>query len=289
VKILFDEGVRNQKIEYFTTIEYFPNTFYSHNLSSSSDGIFHLDLKGVENRTIVFTYNKFHAEIYVGKNDSVEVLIGEGRQSLSFKGENALMHENFNQIMDETFMPKSRYRYLFDYRESYLTPAELIIDITQNVDNEQKKIRDLLNPTPSSFQCYKVYLNTLKLSMLGAIKAEFPRHLEFYDYFDEILEILNIDYDIINKSSAGFGYYYIYYKVGEVSYETSIDNWLDKYSDSILKAPENIKDYLIQCQYIGEYHTIRDLRDWCGIYEEVKCEFSKVFFKDFFKNHFPCN
>jgi hypothetical protein len=97
------------------------------------------------------------------------------------------MHKAFNQIMDKTFLPEKRYRYLFDYRELYLTPAELILDITQNVENELKKMHNLFNPTPSSFQCYKVYLNTLKLTMLGVIKTEFPRHLEFYAYFDKIL------------------------------------------------------------------------------------------------------
>jgi len=292
VRILFDESIIDQEIKYFPTIKKFPNILYGHKLLPNSDGAFYLDLKGVENRTINFTYKKFNAEIYVGKNDSIEIFIGEGRQNLSFKGENALMHEAFNQIMDETFLPEKRYHYLFNFKNSNLTPAELILEIAKKVKNEQKRIHNLLNPTPNSFQCYEVYLNTLKLSMLAAVKAEFPQHLEFYDYFDEILKILNINHDIINKSSAGFHYYYIYYKVGDISYasyESFTEPWLKKYSDSILKAPGNVKDYLIQCQYIGEYNTMKINRNWCDIYKEITSEISIVFFKDFFKSHFPCD
>lgn len=274
-------------IKYFPVIEEFTNPFYGVSIKPNVDGYYNLDIGYIKNKVVIFIINNKQIEIYVKKNDSIKIFFDAIKNNFVLYGANKDIHENYNILLTE-YRRNFPYEKLFDYHNFNQTTTDVIDDIKQKVIVETDKINRLLD-YDSLNVCHRAYLTFFHISMLIWIKEGFPEYLQFQEYFQDILKIFNFNEYDIKGSSNGFSYYDIYYKSIKSKDLVFTNNsiWLNQYS-YLLNAPDNIRDYLLQCQYIGQYNSIRPYVDWCELLTEIEVIFDKIYFTSFFDEHKPC-
>lgn len=108
------------------------------------------------------------------------------------------------------------------------------------------------------------------------------------DILNCTLSIANLSEDDIRNCSNNHTFYITYYATNFSKGAQETPNFLLGIG-YILNAPEDIKDFMLQSEYIGRTRFIIDPSyNWCSIFEEVKKYSTEIYFKNFFNTHKPC-
>jgi hypothetical protein len=271
------------KIKYFPPVKTFANPFYSYQLFESHNYSYVVDVNSLQDKELSFLINGEEINVYLGVNDTVNILFDTASGRYSFLGNNA----EINEVYNRESLDRERYKNMFEDFFSSNSNSNGSDKIVYLFTNELDRLNHLFSVNGASNDCIAVYKTSRVISMLFWIgKAYYPSE-GFEEILPKLLTLANLEEDKIKNCSRNFIYYQTYYSLRHKDRASNVSDWLSELS-YIFHAPEDIKNFMLQTTYIGNYTFAKDSYNWCNVYSELRQFITEIYYEEFFQNHKPC-
>lgn len=271
-------------IQYFPPLKTFANPFYLTSLVHTNEGGYVLKLDSIFHKEVRFIIEDVEISVFVGIRDTVNIFFNASNGQYSFSGNNAIANKIYNLELSNRIKYKKIFEDFF-LKNSATDWQEGIFSLFKN---EIIQLDKMYSINENSTSCIKVYKTSTIISMLFWIRRTCNSENDFKNILPELLSIANLSEDDIRNCSRNHTFYITYYATNFSKGAQETSNFLLGIG-YILNAPEDIKDFMLQSEYIGRTRFIIDPSyNWCSIFEEVKKYSTEIYFKDFFNAHKPC-
>lgn len=265
-------------IKYFPPAKTFANILYSYQIPDSN-GQYDINLKNVANKELGIIINNQDISVYVGVNDTISIIYDEAKKSYSFSGDNAMLNEIYN------LQNSNRFQYQYRVEEFFFKTNNEPDEIIGFLSDEIAKLNQLF--LKDTNDCAQTYITAKIIDLIFLIQNKYPSSGNFKDILPMLLKVANFDENMVKNCSRNFGLYQIYYSTMYPNDLKNASPWLSNFG-YIFHAPAEIRDFILQTNYIGNYNFARDHFNWCSIYSKLEQHFSEIYYTDFFQNHKPC-